>query len=52
MRKAYKTLGRKLEGKRSLGRPGLRNKYNIRTNFRETGWEGVDWMHLAQDRDQ
>jgi hypothetical protein len=19
---------------------------------RETGWEGVDWMHLAQDRDQ
>jgi hypothetical protein len=20
--------------------------------FREIGWEGVDWMHLAQDRDQ
>jgi len=19
---------------------------------RETGWEGVYWMHLAQDRDQ
>jgi hypothetical protein len=19
---------------------------------KETGWEGVDWMHLAQDRDQ
>jgi hypothetical protein len=20
--------------------------------LREMGWEGVDWMHLAQDRDQ
>jgi hypothetical protein len=19
-------------------------------DFRETGWEGVDWIHLAQDR--
>jgi hypothetical protein len=23
-----------------------------RMDRRETGWEGVDWMHLAQDRDQ
>jgi hypothetical protein len=23
---------------------------NIRMNLRETGWEGVDWIHLAQDR--
>jgi len=21
-------------------------------DLRETGWEGVDWMHLAQNRDQ
>jgi len=21
-------------------------------NFRETGWEGVDWKHLAQHREQ
>jgi len=21
-------------------------------NLREIGWEGVDWMHLAQDREQ
>jgi len=21
-------------------------------DFREIGWEGVDWMHLVQDRDQ
>jgi hypothetical protein len=21
-------------------------------HLREIGWEGVDWIHLAQDRDQ
>jgi hypothetical protein len=25
---------------------------NIRMDLRETGWEGLDWMYLAQDRDQ
>jgi hypothetical protein len=25
---------------------------NIRTDLREIGWEGVDWMYLARDRDQ
>jgi hypothetical protein len=25
---------------------------NIRMDLREIRWEGVDWMHLAQDRDQ
>jgi hypothetical protein len=32
----------------------LRHKWddNIRLETREIGWEGVDWMHLAQDRDQ
>jgi hypothetical protein len=24
---------------------------NIRMDFRYIRWEGVDWMHLAQDRD-
>jgi len=24
---------------------------NIRSDVREIGWEGVDWMHLAQGRD-
>jgi hypothetical protein len=24
---------------------------NIGMYFRETGWDGVDWMNLAQDRD-
>jgi hypothetical protein len=28
-------------------------KYNIiRTDLREIGWEGAEWMHLAQDNDQ
>jgi hypothetical protein len=25
---------------------------NIRMDLREIGWEDMDWMHLAQDRDQ
>jgi hypothetical protein len=25
---------------------------NIRMDLRELGWEGVDWIHLVQDRDQ
>jgi hypothetical protein len=25
---------------------------NIRMYLREIGWEGVGWIHLAQDRDQ
>jgi hypothetical protein len=24
----------------------------VRMDLEEMGWEGVDWMHLAQDRDQ
>jgi hypothetical protein len=27
-------------------------KTNIRMDLRETGWDGMDWMDLAQDRDQ
>jgi hypothetical protein len=25
---------------------------NIRMDLTEIGWQGVDWMHLAQDRNQ
>jgi hypothetical protein len=25
---------------------------NIRMDLREIGWDDVDWIHLAQDRDQ
>jgi len=50
MRNAYRILAGKPEGKRPFGRPRRRWE-NIRMDLRETGWEGVDWMHLAQDRD-
>jgi hypothetical protein len=52
MRKAYNILVGKLEGKRPLVRPRCRWKDDIRTDLREMGWEGVDWMHLSQDRDK
>jgi hypothetical protein len=25
---------------------------NIKMDLRETGWDGMDWIKLAQDRDQ
>jgi hypothetical protein len=40
------------EWKRPLGRPSCRREYNIILDLREVGWQGVDWMHLAQVRDQ
>jgi hypothetical protein len=52
MRNVYKILVRKLEGKRPLRRPRHRWEDNIRMDLMEIGWENVDWMHLAQDRDQ
>jgi hypothetical protein len=42
----------KPEGKRPLRRPKHRWEENIRMDLREVGWEIVDWIHLAQDRDQ
>jgi hypothetical protein len=32
--------------------PRHRRKENTGTDVREIGLEGVDWMHLNQDRDQ
>jgi hypothetical protein len=25
---------------------------NIKIDLRETGWDGMDWIDVAQDRDQ
>jgi hypothetical protein len=52
MRNAYKIFIGKPEGKRPLGRPIRRWDDNIRMDFNDIGWEGVEWIHLAQDRDQ
>jgi hypothetical protein len=42
----------KPEGKRPCGRTRRRWEDNIKMDYREIEWEGVGWMHLAQDRDQ
>jgi hypothetical protein len=42
----------KPEGKRPLRRPRRRWEYNIKMDHRELGWGGMDWIDLAQDRDQ
>jgi hypothetical protein len=52
MRHAYTVLVGKPEGKRPLRRPRCRWEDNVIMNLRETCWEGVDWFHLAQNRDQ
>jgi hypothetical protein len=49
---AYRILVGKPEGKRSLGRPRRRWVDNIKIDLREIGWNGMDWIDLAQDRDQ
>jgi hypothetical protein len=40
------------EGNRPLGRPRCRLEDNIGMNLGEIGWGIVDWIDLAQDRDQ
>jgi hypothetical protein len=52
MRNVYKILVEKSEGKTLLGRPRCRWENNIEMYLKEIGWKGVDWMHLAQNRDQ
>jgi hypothetical protein len=44
-RNAYRRLVGRPEGKRPL-------VDNIKMDLRETGWDGVDWIDRAQDRDQ
>jgi hypothetical protein len=51
-RNVYRILVGKPEGKRPLGRPRRRWKDNIKTDLREIGWGGIDWIDLAQDRNQ
>jgi hypothetical protein len=49
---AYRILVGKSEGKRSLGGPRRRWVDDIKVDFREVGWDGMDWIDLAQDMDQ
>jgi hypothetical protein len=40
------------EVKKLLGRPRYRLEDNIIVDLREIVWGCMDWIHLAQDRDQ
>jgi hypothetical protein len=50
-RNAYRILVGKPEGKRPLGRTRRRWMENIKMDLRDIGWESMDWIDLAQDRD-
>jgi hypothetical protein len=52
MKTTYKILVGKPEGKKPQGRPRGGWKDNIKMDLREMGLEGLDWIHLAQDRVQ
>jgi hypothetical protein len=51
-RGAYRILVGRPEGRRPLGRPSRRWEDNIKMYLEEVGWEGVDWIDMAQDRDR
>jgi hypothetical protein len=51
-RNAYRALLGKPDGKRPLGRPRCRWLDNIKIDLREIRWSGMDWIDLAQYRDQ
>jgi hypothetical protein len=51
-RNAYRLLVGMPEGKRPLGRPRRRLVDNIKMALRKMGWGGMDWIDLAQNRDQ
>jgi hypothetical protein len=50
-RNTHKILFGIPEGKKSLGRPIRRWDNNIKMDIREIVLEGVDWIHLAENRD-
>jgi hypothetical protein len=51
VKNACSILVGKPEGKKPFGRPRSRWE-DIIMDVREVGWEGVNWIHLTQDRDQ
>jgi hypothetical protein len=51
-RSAYRILVGRPEGRRPLRRPRRRWEDNIKMDIREVGWEDMNWIELAQDRDR
>jgi len=50
-RGVYRVLVEKSEGKRPLGGPRPRWKDDIKMNLQKVGCGGMNWIDLAQDRD-
>jgi hypothetical protein len=50
-RNACRILVGNPKGNRPLGRPRRRLVDNTEMALREVGWDGIDWIDLAQDRD-
>jgi hypothetical protein len=48
----YRILVGRPEVKRQLGRPRCKLKDIIKNNLREIGWCAIDWINLAQDKNQ
>jgi hypothetical protein len=42
----------KPEGKTPLGRPRRKWVDNIKMDLRQIGWDGENWIDMAQDRDK
>jgi hypothetical protein len=51
-RNVYRIMVGKPERKRPLGRPRHKWANNVTMVLRETSWGVMDWLHLAQDREQ
>jgi hypothetical protein len=41
-----------LTGRDYAGRARSRWEHNTRMDLEEVGWEAVDWIHLAEERDE
>jgi hypothetical protein len=51
-RNAYRVFVGMPGKKRPLGRPRCRWVDNIKMDLRETGWDAMNWIDLAQNKDQ
>jgi len=51
-RGVYRVLLGKPEGKKPLGTPRLRWENIIKMNLQDVGFECMDWIDVAQDRDR
>jgi hypothetical protein len=51
-RNMYRVLMEKPKEKGPLERSRCRREDEIKMDLRDTGWGGLEWIHLAQNRDR